>query len=263
MRAFWQVVRVSVRQQMTYRTAMTAGLVTNIFFGILRAALLIALYQDQGVVNGMDLQGAIAYVAISQAMIAFLSIFGSLDIARTVYDGSVTADLLKPTHFFIIWMGRDLGRSLVNLFTRGIVFMLIFSLFYSITLPSNPQQGLLFAVSLGICWLVNFFWRMLVNLIAFWSPDIQGFARMAFASSQLFSGFILPLRLMPDWFNKLCQFTPFPGMVNTPIEIYLGISSPNNHLQAIGTQSIWLLVMIGTALFVYNRGIRQLIIQGG
>ncbi len=51
-----------------------AGLFTNLFFGILRVSLLIALYQGETSVNGMDVGGAITYVALSQAMIAYLTI---------------------------------------------------------------------------------------------------------------------------------------------------------------------------------------------
>ena len=37
------------------------------------------------------------------------------------------------------------------------------------------------------------------------------------------SGFFMPLRFMPDWFVRLCDLTPFPSMVNTIVEMYLGL----------------------------------------
>ena len=42
MRLFWEVVRRSFRRHLTYRAAALAGLVTNIFFGLVRAAVLVA-----------------------------------------------------------------------------------------------------------------------------------------------------------------------------------------------------------------------------
>ena len=35
-------------QQLTYRTALITGLVTNFFFGLFRAALIMALYEARG-----------------------------------------------------------------------------------------------------------------------------------------------------------------------------------------------------------------------
>ena len=37
MRYIWQLVKNSLRMQFTYRTALFAGLQTNLFFGFLRA----------------------------------------------------------------------------------------------------------------------------------------------------------------------------------------------------------------------------------
>lgn len=263
MQAFLKIVGISARQQMTYRTALVAGLFTNLFFGILRASLLIALYQGETSVNGMDVGGAITYVALSQAMIAYLTIFGNTEMGRTVSDGSIASDLIKPVHFILLWLGRDLGRSLVNFVVRGLFFIGLFSLFYTLYFPTGVGTWFLFVISLIFSWLLNFFWRMLVNLGAFWSPDIQGFARLAFGFSQLFSGFVLPLRLLPDWFSRLSNWTPFPGMMNHPMEIYLGIYSPSQLLGAFGHQLVWLFILVFLCLVLFRLGIRRLVIQGG
>src|SRR5659263_1882 len=52
MRYIWQLVKNSLRMQFTYRTALFAGLQTNLFFGFLRAAVMLALYKGQARVNG-------------------------------------------------------------------------------------------------------------------------------------------------------------------------------------------------------------------
>ena len=43
MRLFYELVKFSFRLQFTYRAANLAGLATNFFFGLLRAAVLVAL----------------------------------------------------------------------------------------------------------------------------------------------------------------------------------------------------------------------------
>ncbi|MEA3339773.1 MAG: hypothetical protein U9R15_07390 [Chloroflexota bacterium] len=44
MRLFYELVKLSFRLQFTYRAANLAGLATNFIFGLLRAAVLVALY---------------------------------------------------------------------------------------------------------------------------------------------------------------------------------------------------------------------------
>src|SRR5512135_1717410 len=100
MRTFLRLVKLSMLQQTTYRMWLIAGLVTNGVFGVLRAAVLVALYAGRPAVNGMTLQDAITFVAVSQAAIAFMYLFGTYDVMNTVYTGSIGSDLLKPVNLF-------------------------------------------------------------------------------------------------------------------------------------------------------------------
>jgi ABC-2 type transport system permease protein len=260
---FLKILRLAIQQQLTYRAALLSGLVTNFFFALLRTAVLVALYGNRSEVNGLSLPGALAYVAISQGMIAFLLIFGSWDLMATVYNGSIGADLLKPLHLFTSWMARDLGRALVNLVARGILLVALFALFYPVQLPERLGQWLGFALAMSLGWLVSFSWRFLVNLAAFWSPDARGVGRVAFTLSQLLSGFLLPLRLYPDWFARLCRLTPFPALFNTSAEVFLGLVTGKELWLALLNQLAWFAGLTLLALWVYHSGVRRLVIQGG
>jgi hypothetical protein len=43
MRVYWEIAKRALSRQLTYRTATLAGLATNFYFGLLRAAGLAAL----------------------------------------------------------------------------------------------------------------------------------------------------------------------------------------------------------------------------
>ena len=239
MRMYWEMTKRSLQQQITYRAATLAGLVTNFFFGLLRAAVMVALYRHQTQVAGMDLAGAITYTGLAQAVIAFLSLFGWYDLINAVHTGQVGSDLLKPMNFFGFWLSRDLGRALVNLIMRGLPIMLFYALFFRITVPSAFGQWLAFLLSLFLGWLISFAWRYLINLAAFWVPNAGGIARLAFTLSWFLSGFLMPLRFFPEWFQRLCYLTPFPQRINTVIEVYLGLLQGSELLNALLGQALW------------------------
>lgn len=263
MRLFLHLVKLSILEQATYRTALVAGLVTNFFWGLLRAAVIVALYNGRSEVNGLTLQSALTYIAAGQAMIAFLSLFGTFDLMATVYSGSIASDLVRPVPLFVLWMARDLGHSLVNLVVRGLLLLWLFALFYPVTMPNNLLGWAWTILSLATSWLVSYAWRFLVNLAAFWTPDARGIGRGAFALSQLASGFIIPLRLYPEWFTRLCYLTPFPAMFNTGVEVYLGVVSGSQLGWALGVQGVWFLVLVCLSQVILHAGIRRLVIQGG
>lgn len=263
MRLFLHIARLAFQQQLTYRTATLAGLATNFFFALLRMAVLTALYQGRTEVNGMTLHDAVTYVAVSQAMIAFLSIFGSFDLIQSVSTGSIGVDLLKPMPLFFLWMARDLGRSLVNLIGRGLLLVAAFSLFYPMKIPSGLEGWLAFLAAASLGWLVSYAWRFLINLTAFWTPDARGIGRGAYTLSQVFSGFIMPLRLFPDWFSDLCMLTPFPALFHTTLDVYLGLTSGPDLWAALLNQVTWFLVLTILCHIMLTAGVRRLVIQGG
>lgn len=263
MQVFWHIVRLAFRQQLTYRVAILAGMVTNLFFGLLRVALLMALYQGRGEVNSLDVSEAITFIALSQSLIAFLEVFGSFGLMDTVYTGSIGSDLIKPLNLFTLWLGRDFGRSLVNLIGRGALFALGFMLFYPLKLPPRLESWLALPSALILGWLTSFAWRFLVNLVAFWSPDGRAIGRGLFALSQFFSGFIIPLRILPDWFSRLAHYTPFPAMLNTPIEIYLGVIGGQEIIIALLYQVLWFGLLVLAGQGIYRLGIKRLVVQGG
>jgi ABC-2 type transport system permease protein len=263
MRLFWELIKLSFRLQLTYRTANLAGLATNFFFGLLRAAVLIALYGEQRQISGISLQAAITYTGLSQAVIACLSFFGWWEVMESVYTGQIGADLLKPMRYFFYWLARDLGRAWASLLVRGITIMLAYALVFDITLPQTLGHWALVALTLLLSFLVSFGWHFLVNLAAFWTPEARGIGRLGFSLSWFLSGFIMPLRLFPAWFERLSKWTPFPSMVNAIVEVYMGVLSSSEILHTISVQALWIVLLFLASQLVLRVGVRRLVIQGG
>ncbi len=262
-RLFVELSRVSFRRQLAYRTANLAGLATNTFFGLLRAAVMVALYGARQEVVGMSVRDAITYTGITQAVIAYLSVFGWTELMDTVYTGDISSDLLKPMDYFTFWMARDLGRALASMLMRGLTVMLIYALVFDITVPVGAWQWAALLASLLMGWLVSFSWRFLVNLAAFWTPNALGISRLIFATSWLMSGFMMPLRFFPDWFVGICYLTPFPAMINTVVEVYVGVLDAQGVITALAAQAMWAAGLIWVSQVVLRAGIRKLVIQGG
>jgi ABC-2 type transport system permease protein len=224
---------------------------------------MIALYDARPEVAGLTLQDAITYTALSQAIIAYLSIFGWWDVMESVNSGEVAADMLRPMSYLRFWMAADLGRAVVNLLLRGFTIIAIYALFIDLTIPQTLWQWLAMFAALLLGWSVSFGWRFLINLAAFWSPNARGIGRFAFGIIWVLSGFHMPLRLYPDWFQTFAEFTPFPAMVSTPLETYLGLLQGPELVWALLNQLLWSLILLAVAQLVLNRGVRRLVIQGG
>lgn len=263
MNALIATIRISFRRQLTYRAANLSGLVTNLVFGFFRAAVLIALYDGQTVVNGLTIKAAVTYAGLTQALIGYMSFFHWYELMHTVYDGQVSSDLIKPMNFFLYWLGIDTGRALGSFIIRSVPLFLIFSLFFDVVLPTSLLQWSVFFLSLILSLMISFSWRFMVNLAAFWTPNALGIGRFAFGLSWIFSGFFMPLALFPDGIASLSRMTPFGASLYAPIEIFLGMVQGQALLNAILLQLFWILVLITLDHLILTLGFRKLVIQGG
>lgn len=263
MRLFWEITRRAYRRHLTYRTAIAAGLVTNFFFGILRVAIILALYGDKPEVAGLTQQQAITYTALTQGVIAYLSIFGWYDLMNTVHSGEVANDLLKPVGFFQFWLARDLGRALVQFFLRGLTIMAAYALVFDLVYPTTVWQWLAVFAAVILSWLVSFAYRFLINLTAFWTPNALGIIRLFFIIAWFFSGFMMPLEFFPDWVIKLAHLTPFPAMLDTVMQIFVGTLTGWEAAAAILMQAAWFAGLFVAGRIVWRAAVKRLVILGG
>src|SRR5512135_837966 len=264
MRLYIELAKKSFQRQLAYRTATLAGLITNMFFGVLRASILIAVYNAQtSSVPDYSIQSAITYTGMTQAFIGAVALWGWYDMIKSIKSGEVASDLARPYDYYYFWLARDLGRSLFQLLTRGVLGMLVFIVFFGASVPSSVSQWLLLAISTLLALLLSFSWRFLASAIGFWTTDAVGWMRIASLGILLPTGFMIPLAFMPVWLQTLCYLTPFPGMINTPVDIYLGRATGGQALILIGLQVGWFIALMALGRLAAYAGRRKLTIQGG
>jgi ABC-2 type transport system permease protein len=257
------LIRMAFQRQLTYRAATLAGLATNVFFGALRAYVLVALFGARENVAGYSLPAAITYTGLTQALIAYIAIWGWWDLIRSIKTGDVASDLSRPLDFYWYWCAQDIGRAAAQLLIRGLPMMLLYALVYPILFPPSAWHWLALSLSLILALLVSFGWRFLTSLAAFWMQDAIGVGRFAANLATFLSGFLMPIAFMPDFVINIMRLTPFPAMINTPITIYLGLVNGPDLAGALGEQLLWVLILIVTSRFVLNAGVKKLVIQGG
>lgn len=263
LRPYLSAARLSFRRQFAYPAATFWGLVTNLFFGALRVAVLLALFGARPQVAGYTPTDAVTYTGLTQAFLSALSLFGWYDLMRTIHRGEVTTELLRPHSFLGFWLAQDAGRAAAQFLLRGVTILALYALFWNLQLPEGAVGWTLTLLSAVLAWACGFAFRFLVNCAAFWSPDAVGIGRFAWALMGLACGFLMPLAFFPAWFTALLAWTPFPSMMNSTVEVWLGHASGTEALQVLGVQAAWTLALLGLARLVLARGLRRLEVAGG
>jgi ABC-2 type transport system permease protein len=255
----WEIAKRGYRRYAAYPAATWAGLFTNVVFGFLRGYVLLAVFRHRSDVGGYDATETITYVWLGQGLIATIFIWGWFDFAVRIRSGDIATDLSRPVHPLRYGLAFDLGRALYHALYRGIPPFLLGALVFELTAPRNPLLWLAFALSVALAVTVSYAFRFLYNAVAFWTTDYRGPMVIAMIAANLLSGFIIPIAFFPGWLKTIANATPFPSMVQIPVNIFVGDAGAEMLL----VQAFWAVAVLALCAAVFGAGTRRVVIQGG
>lgn len=266
---FRALAAIGYRRYATYRQATLAALTTNTMFGFLRSYVLLAVLGATATAGGATVAGytrpqLMTFVWLGQGLIGVVSLWGWTDLADRIRSGDVVMDLLRPQHPVITYLGQDLGRAAYAFLVRFLPPILLGSVFFDLWLPQRPVTYLLGAVSIAAAIVVCFACRFLVNSCSYWLLDNNGPLVLWTIGSGVLGGLYFPLRFLPGWAMwTLWLGTPFPSILQAPLDVITERSGRPGPALMIGVQLVWVAVLLGLCGFVQRRAERKLVVQGG
>ena len=263
MRLYWELAKRQFQQQLAYRTANLAGLVTNAYFGYVRAAVLLAAFSGQGQVAGYDQSDIVTFTWVTQAIIMVVNLWGGLEIGETIRTGAVVSDLSKPFSYLGYWMARDVGRAIYFVFFRCLPILVVGQLTFGLRWPHAPQTWLVVLLSLALANCVAFAWNFMLEMTGFWTLQTKGIRQLALGVMLFLSGFIIPIRLFPEWAQGIVLALPFAAVSQTPCDLFLERLDGSAVWGALGHQMFWAVLMLGLCQAVIGIATRRVVTQGG
>jgi len=263
LRFYVEVARTAFRRQLIYRWANLAGLLTNIFFGIIFSYVIIALFHARPSVAGFDVRDTLRYTWLVQAMVMIVMTFGWYDLMLTIRSGAVISDLSKPCDFYWYWLSREFGRNIYYLIYRGLPTYVAGMLLFSFGAPGDWRNWLAFLLSLTLGASVGIAYRVLYNAVAFWFLEARAIGTLFVVIALFFTGSYVPIPFFPRWALAIIQWLPFNALINAPAQILLGKIPENALLFELGRQMLWVIIMTLIIRIVIAAAARRVVVQGG
>jgi ABC-2 type transport system permease protein len=263
LRFYVEVARTAYRRQLIYRWANLAGLLTNIFFGAIFSYVIIALYQAKPVAAGYNVQDALRYVWLVQAMVMVVLTFGWYELMLTIRSGEVVSDLSKPCDFYWYWFSREIGRSIYFLLFRGLPTYLAGMALFGLGAPGDLKTWLAYAASLPLAAMIGIAYRFLFNIVAFWVLEARAVGGFATVVALFFAGSYVPIPFFPPWLRAISFWLPFNGLMNVPAQIFLGKLTGITLLFGLSSQVLWVVLLTLSVRSLTSVAARRVVVQGG
>lgn len=261
---YGRLIAAGFRRQSAYRMAMLAGLATNLVFGFLRAAVLLAAVDAAGgELAGYDRAQFATYIWLSQALLGAVGLWGAGGLSERIKTGDVAVDFTRPLDLQTWFLAEDMGRAGYALVLRGVPAVAVGLVTTGMALPDTVGPWALGAVSLTLAVAISFLCTFVVESAAFWVIETRGMFNLYVVVRSFLVGLFVPIHLLPGWLQAIAWSTPFPSIMQTPVDILAGRQTGADALGSVAVQ-LWWIVAIGALGHVLTRaGRRKLEVQGG
>lgn len=263
-RTYSRLAVAGFRRRSAYPLATVGGLVTNVMFGFLKAAILLATVRAAGgSVGGYDAAQMMAFVWIGQGMLGLVDLTGRHELGDRILNGDIAVDFARPLDVQTSYLATFLGYQSFSLLPRGVPSVLIGAAVTGMAAPPSVAALVLGLVSVLVGMAVSFGCVYLVQVAGFWLVQVRGLQTFYMVISGFFAGLFVPLTMFPDWLRVLAEATPFPSIMMAPINVLTGEASGGRAVLAVGAQLAWLALLLAAGAALTSAGRRKLEVQGG
>jgi len=230
----------------------------GIFIKICTLIPLIFLWRvvmSSGVDVGMSLEQMLTYAFVS-------SILADMLVVQTAASGWLSEGVLlklygRPMPVFGQLAAQTVGGWMPELLMFSLPMVLIAPLLGVNLIPASPY----FLLSLLLCISLGFAFELMFACLSIKLRNMNWLiGRMRMAIVTVFSGTIIPIRLLPFGLAEVMRYQPFASLGGAPLTIFVGSA---NIPETIALQVMWNLILWPVALLIWKKSQEGMVSYGG
>jgi ABC-2 type transport system permease protein len=261
LRAIPTLLRVGVAETVAYRAELFVWILTTTM-----PLVMLALWTSvarEAPFREFTSEDFIAYYLAVLIVRNLTSSWVAWQMSEEVRMGTMSMRLLRPLHPFVALAVSHVAavpfRSLVAL---PIAAVLLLGSGAS-ALTREPLQLALIVPSLALAWLITFSLMFALGALAFFVTKTMALLNLYFLLFSLFSGYLLPLPLLPGWVARIAEVLPFRYMLSVPVELMTRSQGGGELLALMLGQLGWAAASVTGALWLWRLGIKHYEAVGG
>lgn len=262
-KAYLAILKARFATLFQYRTAAIAGLLTQLFWGMLNVMIFWAFFSQSTTAQPINFIETATFIWLGQALLQIIPWNNDRELEAQVKTGNVVYELARPLDLYWLWYSRALAMRVVPTALRSIPLIILAYLFFDLLPPKNALAALFFLVSLGLAILLSAAITALVLISLFWTISGEGILRLMPGLTVLLSGLVVPLPLFPTWLQPFVSLQPFRAILDIPIRLYLGIIPSADAPYYFFFQIIWVGIFICVGKYLMQKALSRIAIQGG
>jgi len=254
-KAFPTLLRIGVSETIAFRIEFLVWLLTATQPLVMMS--LMAFIARAQKFRGYSAPAFVSYYMATLIVRQLTGNWVSWRLTEEIRMGTLAMRLLRPIHPFWAYLANQLAAIPIRAAIAVVLAAILLATSSAVALPHDPIQLALAAISIMLSWLISFSVFFTIGSLALFLTETMALGTVYFAVFSLFSGYLMPLDMLPQPIPTLAGWLPFKFMLAVPVMLLtrdLPVAACAHML--IG-QLLWAALTLVLALWTWNRGIKR------
>lgn len=263
MKKYVDYIGIGMKEHLVYPSAVWAKLLSGIIYLYLQFCIWSALFSSNSMKNPeLDRLDTLRYIIVATIVSTIMECNVIEKVNAQIQSGNIATELIRPIGIKRMMFARHLGDTVVKILCYQLPLIVLVNVFVSLPLLCVRQLG--FGIlSVLIAYLIQFFYALIIGLLAFWLIVTWPINMFLGAIHKLLSGVWIPVAMFPKTLCGISELLPFRAIYAIPVSILTGSMTVMEIWQSIGVQVLWLVTLCILAQIVWYMGRNKLLVQGG
>jgi ABC-2 type transport system permease protein len=185
------------------------------------------------------------------------------DMSFQIRQGTIAARLLRPVHPLIQFAAQQAAALPLRFALATPIAIASILWVGGDAFTRDPLLLAMLPVLLVGAWAITFLVMVVIGSLCFFWESALGIFDLWLGFYFLFSGYLMPLELLPGPVRAVGVWMPFRYMLSLPVEVTLGLVDRREMLFGLALQWAWVAVLIAVALATWRAGVRRYSAFGG
>lgn len=255
-RAVPTLLRIGVAETVAYRAEFLVWMLTTTLPLVMMG--LWTSVASEGPFRGYSSPDFVAYYLAALIVRNLTGSWVVWQMNEEIRHGQMAMRLLRPVHPFVQYAVSHIAAVPL----RGAVALPVTVILMVTTarhsMANDPVQLLMFAPSITAAWLMTFAFMFALGSLAFFLDKSMALMDVYFGVFAVFSGYLIPLTLLPAWLRDASAWLPFRYMLSVPVELLTSRDlSTAAAARLVAAQWIWAAGVLVAAIAIWRAGVRR------
>ncbi len=255
------LLRIGVAEAVAYRAEIFIWVLTTTM-----PLIMLPLWHAvaaEAPIHGFGQTRFTAYFLAAFVVRQVVGAWASWTINYEVRTGALSQRLLRPIH--PLWSYA--AENVASIPIRAAIAFPVGFLALVVTAGEHVAEGAalwaMVPVAFVGAWAITFLAHVIVGALSLWMHQSIKLMDLWSAGFFVFSGYLVPIALFPDWLRGAPHWMPFEYQLGFPVELLTGALDFDAALRMLGAQWTWVVVLAVVAAIVWKRGLVRYGAYGG